>query len=49
MWGEGASGGFEGFRKLIFEITWALSVTQSLRPGFKHNDLHAANVVSAAM
>jgi hypothetical protein len=33
MWHDPTSGGFEGFRKLMFEIVWALSVTQNLRPG----------------
>ena len=33
MWQDPTSGNFEGFRKLMFEIVWALSVTQSLRPG----------------
>lgn len=45
MWQDPHSGGFEGFRKLLFEITWALSVCTTVRPGFKHNDLHAANVL----
>ena len=38
-------GGFEGLRKLLFEIVWTLSVAQAAAPGWKHNDLHAANVL----
>ena len=40
-----AVGGFDGLRKLLFEVAWTLSVAQAVEPGFKHNDLHAANVL----
>ena len=33
LWHDAASGGFEGLRKLLFELVWALSVMQTLRPG----------------
>ena len=38
-------GGWEALRAHLFHVVWALAVCQHVLPGFRHNDLHGANVL----